>query len=367
MKKLHLLPAFALLALFTVLYACSSDDSSGNKDDDGGEYEELSPVVMDLSAVPYAKLSDYKFFKGDLKNLDPAYKVLPYNLNSELFTDYALKKRFVWMPKGTMAAYTADAEQLNFPAGTALIKNFYYENVQPDNTTRIIETRIMIKKADGWIFANYKWNDEQTEAVLDMDSSIIPITWNQDGITKTTNYKVPSESTCTSCHAVGGIFTPIGTKPQNLNKNYTYNDGVKSQLAKWKEEGYLNEVPENILSSIDWKDTSKSLDLRARSYLDINCAHCHSPGGSCDYTPMNLAFAATANPINAGVCVEPLDFAGDREYLIEKGNPRRSVIYFRMETTMPAEMMPLTGRTLAHTEGLKVVEEWIAAMEGECP
>src|SRR5690606_21071090 len=125
MRKLYFLSAFIiLLATTTIIISCGSDDS-----DNYTELPVVSPVVLDLAAVPYPKLSDYNFYEGDLKNLEPVYGVLPYDLNSSLFTDYALKKRFVWMPDNTTATYTSDGAIPNFATGTILIKNFYYENV----------------------------------------------------------------------------------------------------------------------------------------------------------------------------------------------------------------------------------------------
>lgn len=44
-------------------------------------------------------------FTGDLSAFQPNEGVLPYDLNSPLFTDYAEKARFVWMPKGVAAGY----------------------------------------------------------------------------------------------------------------------------------------------------------------------------------------------------------------------------------------------------------------------
>src|SRR5690606_20019572 len=99
----------------------------------------------------------YHFFVGVLKNQKPADAVLPYQIASSLFTDYASKKRFVWIPYGKSASYDGDANSLNFPEGSVLIKNFYYDFVQPYNQTRIIETRLMIKKKDAWVFAEYVW------------------------------------------------------------------------------------------------------------------------------------------------------------------------------------------------------------------
>jgi hypothetical protein len=180
---------------------------------------------VDLTQVPYQKLSDYKFFAGEMKNQIPSLGVLPYEPASQLFTDYAHKKRFVWMPNGVKATYEGDGNLLELPVGSAIIKNFYYDNVQPGNVTRIIETRIMIRKADDWIFAEYVWNTEQTEAFLNMNGSSTSVTWKDDNnaIKTASNYRIPSAEQCLICHKVdvnqgSGIVSvpiPIGIKPQN--------------------------------------------------------------------------------------------------------------------------------------------------------
>jgi len=360
MKKLYFLKTLLLLFVFSTFLSCGSDDSK--------EYKEVSPVVVDLSTVAYPKLSDYKFFVGEMKKLEPALNVLPYDLNSSLFTDYALKKRFVWMPEGSQASYASDGEILNFPTGAALIKNFYYENVMPDNTTRIIETRLMIKKANGWIFANYIWNNDQTEAFLDMNGSTTNITWMQNGREKSLNYVIPKATDCSKCHFNNNRNTPIGTKPQNLFKNFSYATGMQNQLEKWKAVNYLNSYAENTTATVNWEDESISLDLRARSYLDINCAHCHTPGGSCDNMPLNFAFTATTNPVNLGVCVEPHDFvSGNQTYIIAAQSSWLSLLPFKMQSTERSEMMPPLGRATTHVEATAIIKIWIDSMESPCP
>ena len=112
-----------------------------------------SPVNFDLDNIPYDNLSDYNFFEGELKNLTPTNGVLPYDLISPLFSDYAHKKRFVWMPTNAKAEYVDDHSAFDFPVGTVLIKNFFYENVQPNNDTVIVETRLMYMTEEGWDFA----------------------------------------------------------------------------------------------------------------------------------------------------------------------------------------------------------------------
>jgi uncharacterized repeat protein (TIGR03806 family) len=361
--KLHTftlhIAAFALLA--AALVSCGPDDSS--------DYKEVSPVVADLNVVPYPKLSDYHFFEGEMKNLEPVYKVIPYDLNSSLFTDYAHKKRFIWMPEGVKATYNGDGKVLEFPTGTILIKNFYYDNVLPANTTRILETRLMIRKSTGWIFADYIWNTQQTEATLNMDGSYVDLSWTQNGATMNATYRIPSGTECLTCHKSSDIAIPIGPKPQNLNKNYTYANGSQNQLERWKAEGYLDEaVPQNIASTVDWTDTSKPLDLRVRSYLDINCAHCHSEGAHCSYRVMRFAFSESTTDHNLGICIAPQENINPSlSYIIARKNVNRSAVHYRLNTTVEAERMPLLGRTIVHTEALEMIDQWINGMDAPCP
>jgi uncharacterized repeat protein (TIGR03806 family) len=362
MKNNYFLKSTFFLLLFSALLSCGSDDSS-NPD----KYEEIpqSPVVVDLARVPYDNLSQYKFYEGDMKNLTPAYGVLPYDLSTPLFTDYAHKKRFVWMPEGTSATYAADGKILDFPVGAVLIKNFYYDNVQPANTTRIIETRLLINTADGWIFANYVWNEAQTEAELNMNGMFTDVAWVENGVTKSTSYRIPSHEECFTCHKQNEKAVPIGPKPQNLNKLYAYSDGSRNQLSKWIEEGYLNTAPQTINSAVDWADESQPLELRVRSYLDINCAHCHSEGAHCDYVPIRFAFSETANPVNMGVCVQP--FQSSQAFIVAAGSAERSAMHARMNTNEESQRMPLMGRTIIHEEGVNLIEQWITSMENPCP
>lgn len=357
--KLLLLFSFSLF-----LDSCSSDD----KYTDVPDPDPVSPVVLDLTAVPYQNLSDYKFFEGPMKDQNPSYGVLPYEPISSLFTDYALKKRFVWMPSDVKASYDSDGTIFNFPTGSVLIKNFYYDNVQPSGVRRIIETRLLIKKASGWIFAEYVWNDDQTEATLNMNGAFTSVSWlDSNGELKTVNnYRIPSGSECLICHKIFDEAKPIGPKPQNLNSNFIYADGISNQLNKWKSYGYLeNSLPNSIETVVDYKDTSKSLDLRVRSYLDIQCAHCHQQNSHCDYIPMRLAFSESNILSNTGVCVPPNNmFDPALINIVTPGNVMRSMMHFRLNTSEEQYRMPLIGRSMIHTEGVQLVEEWINSLNG---
>lgn len=382
MKHKYLLFLIAL-SIFSIYYSCSDDDSTTGDDSD---YVPVSPVTVDLTKVPYAKLSDYKFFEGDMKNQKPSLDVIPFEPRSTLFTDYAKKKRFVWIPKGVKATYSEDGKVLELPVGSVLIKNFYYTNVQPNNTIRIIETRVMIRKASGWIFANYVWNDAQTEAFFDLQGSITSIQWkDNNNVLKSTDYRIPEESQCIVCHksktTVNNVEItkniPIGIKPQNLNFNYNYGSETKNQLQKWIDVGYLENnfsLPSDANSVVDYNDQTKSLEKRVRSYFDSNCAHCHNDERHCDYRPMKFAFNKTGlgngqGLTNLGVCVDTQDMQGfpsALEKIVTPGNTERSMLYFRVSTNDETYRMPLHGRTMVHDEGVSLIEQWINSIQS-CP
>lgn len=362
MKKYLLLVAFSTLIL-GVIAACSDDDAT---------YVPVSPVTVDLTQVPYAKLSDYHFFEGPIKLQQPSLNVLPYEPASGLFTDYALKKRFIWMPEGVKATYNAANKVFEFPVGTVLIKTFYYNTVQPNNTTKIIETRLMIRKSDRWYFYEYLWNADQTDADLvegpDFENGdVVNLTFKKpNNEIINIDYRIPSEAECYACHKINEVRTPIGLKPQNINHNYPYSEGSKNQLQKLFEQGYLENYPTSITSTVDYHDTSQPLELRVRSYLDINCAHCHQDLGRCDYRALRFGFAETTNPTNLGMCIDADEPFDPIFKLISPGNADKSVIHYRISTTEESMRMPLLGRTINHDEGIALIEEWINSMTNSC-
>jgi len=358
-KVFYFVYTFFLCILFI---SCNADDNYVPM-----ETTETSPVVFDITQVPYNTLSEYQFFEGTLNNLNPVYGVLPYDLSSTLFSDYAKKKRFIWMPENVKANYNGEHQILNFPIGTILIKNFYYNNVLPNNETKLIETRLMIHKAEGWIFANYIWNDAQTEAYFDLDGSVVDVTWSETTETKQVAYRIPSESQCHTCHKSGDTSIPIGPKPRNLNISKNYGTQTMNQLQKWVDFGYLNENPSNIETLPNWQDQSLSLNERARAYLDINCAHCHSEESHCAYRPVRFNFDATTNPENLGICVVPdTDLGVGLTHIVEPQNTRNSVLFYRINETEESIRMPLLGRTLKHVEGIELIEDWINALSIQC-
>ncbi len=355
-----------LVGLFALLVACTKEELQETLANVG---EDADRLVLNVDVFPYATLSQYRFFKGRMADQRGAKGLLPYAPINALFSDYAHKFRWVWMPAGEQAVYNNDHRVLDFPDGTVLVKTFYYDRVQPANTRRIVETRLLYKRNGQWEFADYVWNAEQTEATYDVNGSYTPITWVDDNNAEHfVNYRIPAFAECQTCHKELNLPVPIGPKPQNLNSLYAYPEGPKNQLAKWAEMGYLQYgYPKRIDTPARWDDASKPLQERVRGYVDMNCAHCHRENSHCDYRPMRFAFSETADPVNLGVCVTPDDpLLPQHTYIVARGNIARSLLHYRISSTLESERMPLLGRTVVHEEGRALFTEWINSLSPAC-
>ncbi|MCX7745134.1 MAG: hypothetical protein N2167_11275 [Flavobacteriales bacterium] len=320
---------------------------------------------------PYPTLSSYGLFIGIMKEQKPADRVIPYTLPTPLFSDYAYKLRFVYIPSGKQVTYH-DKEVFQFPVGTILVKTFYYpyDFRYPEKGRKIIETRLLIHEENGWKAYPYIWNEEQTEAYLEVAGDTKLIQWtHSDGKKMKINYSIPNANQCKSCHESYGQMTPIGPTARQLNSEFSYNGVSKNQIAYWVEQGILTGVPKNestIPKIAVWHDAAHySLNDRARAYLDINCAHCHKTGGQAATSGLNLSIYETQMNL-LGVYKAPVAAgkgAANMKYSIEPGNPDKSILVYRMESTDPGIMMPEMGRQLIDKEGVTLIREWISQME----
>ncbi|MCQ3828243.1 SO2930 family diheme c-type cytochrome [Microbulbifer elongatus] len=352
-------------------------------------------TVHERSAVP-DNLSQWHVVEAIDGKLSLNARVVPYDLNTALFTDYAHKLRTVWMPEGSSARY-GEAD-FDYPVGTIISKTFYYplgENgtvVRTDDYSgdfagsgldlskvKLIETRLLVKRIDGWQALPYVWNDAQTDAVLEIagDAKRLQLV-NANGSAEAFTYVVPDSNQCAGCHAdnhAQKAVRPIGPRARHLNKVFDYRDsgvqdGAQNQLLFWQQVGYLTGMPDlaDVPRNVAYEDTSASLEERARSYLDINCGHCHNPSGPADTSGLML-YVAERDRRKLGVCKPPVAAgtgSGDRLFAIVPGSPDDSILNFRVESTDPGAMMPELGRSLAHEEGAELLKEWVASLPGNC-
>lgn len=364
-----------LFILFITQNACSTkepikDDLWDPNDINDIELPQKNINEINLEAIPFENLSDYGFFQGMLRNLEPNEGILTYEPASSLFTDYAFKSRFIWMPEGSSAFITADTEgTMEFPDHTIMIKNFYYpvDFSQPEGTRRIIETRLMIKQNGLWEAYPYIWKDDQSDAVYKVAGAEKTVHWkDKNGDQQVINYLVPNKNQCKNCHNTHETMTPIGVKAKHLNHALEFSDGPKNQLVKWQELGYIKELKELHLypKMVDYHDENIDLELRAKAYLDINCGHCHRQEGPASTSGLFLTYEET-DPLRLGINKTPVAAgfgAGSYKFDIVPGKADASILTYRMETNQVGAAMPEIGRVSTHKEGLALIKEWINAM-----
>lgn len=296
-----------------------------------------------------AQLSDYRFFAGG----KPASRVEPYDLETPLFSDYAEKRRFVYVPAGAKAAYDPE-KPFDLPVGSALIKTFGYTQ---NGAFRALETRLLLHRASGWVAVPYVWNAEGTDADLKRAGTRIAVSFTDpSGQARSISYAVPNQNQCKDCHALSGAITPIGVKARYLNHG--------GQLQRFAAAGLIDRAPADAPRVARWDDPGAPLEARARAYLEINCAHCHNPQGAASNSGLFLELARR-DPNALGINKRPVAAgrgSGGRDFAIRPGDPDASFLIFRMESTDPGIAMPELGRATVHAEGVALLRKWIGAM-----
>ena len=301
----------------------------------------MTPVeVPEVVAEFRTNLSELNLFTGNLEELNITPKAFQYNLSTTLFSDYAHKQRIIALPNGAKMEYNGDGLPI-FPEGSLIAKTFYYNNDDRDLSLgrQIIETRVLIKINGEWQSGDYRWNEAQTEAILDIEGGSVPVSWiDAEGNTNSTNYNIPSNAECITCHASYERLTPIGPKLRNLNFEINGVNQLQQFINDQKLDGLTSITTVNSVPN--WEDISVSLEDRARAYMAVNCAHCHTPGGFCDeQSTLNLAY----------------DTPFENSNILERQNS----IYSRISTYQPGVSMPFIGTTLLHTEGVELLQSYL--------
>jgi uncharacterized repeat protein (TIGR03806 family) len=343
--------------------ACGGGDDDDDGAPDAGTLERCTPTEQ--AGVYFDPddtcrfLSSYRFFVGGGVDLEPNDRVVPYDLTSALYADYATKQRYIYLPADETMAYH-DVDSFELPVGAAILKTFGY----PELT---IETRLLYRAADGWKGLTYLWDEAESEAELLIAGRTVDL---GDEI-----YIVPNTNQCKECHEeVEDVMGPVGPKARYMNRDFDYGAGAENQLAHFADLGMLTGAPADPVTEAPrapvWDDEADgTLDERARAYIDINCAHCHNPEGRARTSGLDLR-ASNPDALSYGVCKAPVAAGGGSgglQYNIVPGQPDASILIYRMESTRPDEQMPELGRTRVHAEAVAVLREWITAMPGSCP
>lgn len=296
--------------------------------------------LIQSDALP-ATLGETRLFYGQ----HPSPNLKPYTLSTPLFTDYAEKQRWLYLPPGTRLTWKGDGLP-EFPVGAVLVKNFAWpaDLRKPAEAQRLIETRLLIKRASGWVALPYVW-DGEGKAALKRAGTRVSVSWTHlDGTPRQISHAVPNVNQCKGCHDAGGALTPIGPKARNL----------ALQLG----------APQASRPLPHWTDNKTPLTLRARAYLDVNCGHCHNREGPADTSGLWLDWDQPADT-NLGLYKRPTAAgrgSAGLEFAIQPGKPDRSYLITRMQSLDPGVAMPELGRATVHEEGVALLARWISEM-----
>ncbi|MBS0482202.1 MAG: hypothetical protein JSR96_08605 [Proteobacteria bacterium] len=324
------------LAASALLFAASAVAAAG-----GGTRTNDDAIVGDGFAPV---LSAYGFF-SDAQAQRPAAGVTPYRLQTPLWSDGAEKQRFVYVPGGKQAR-SRGAGLLDLPVGSALIKSFRFGG-------RLIETRVLLHRAGGWIALPYLWNADQSEARLVLAGARVDLTTPAGAAI---SYAVPNKNQCKECHGAAGQVVPIGPKARNLSAEW---------LAAFKRAGKLDAVPAVARRVPLWEDRAAvPVADAARGYLDANCAHCHNPDGAASNSGLTLTWEET-DPVKLGVGKRPVAAgrgSGDLQFDVVPGDPDHSILAYRMASLEGGISMPELGRASLDPAGQAIIRGWIAGM-----
>lgn len=314
----------------------------------------------------------------DLQTLTPSPGVIPYDLIESFWSDGAEKKRWLVIPNdGThdtpqeKISFSEDGDW-EFPTGSVIIKHFEMpiDELNPSVTKRL-ETRFSVKASSGnFYFLTYKWNSAQTDAVLletRLDENIEITTAN--GSIRNQTWTYPGVQDCISCHNPATKGT-LGTRTRYMNSDLTYpTTGLTAnQLVTLSHLGILDEpIDDNtVLGYQTYKaldDTSANLDDKARSYLDLNCAYCHRPGGTGERAQFDLRLSN--NLVETGLMYAgintPLGIPGEK--IVVGGDASKSILYHRTESIDPTIAMPPIAKNVVDQKGVDLIFEWINQLD----
>jgi hypothetical protein len=383
---------------------------------------------------PYPKLSqtgciDATPFSDPKTPIKMASNVVPYEVNSPLWSDGALKTRGIRLPAGgkihvkdcaknptecqvldpntlKCCAPVADDGKWVFPVGTVMVKNFMFPDASRPSGYKLVETRLLVRLAPPgqqvagvnteWVGYGYQWDDAQTDATIvgtltvgsDVGvSAMFQVKPSPGAASQSITWNYPSRSDCITCHTP---ITPATTPtsgytlgPETSQMNRTVVGDTMNQIDKFAGLDMFEAAPAKPYKTAlvapyatmnpgsGMSTPTGTTEQQARSYLHANCAFCHRPDGLWPGFDVryDVPFASTT------ICNAPPG-KGDQgvsgALLLTPKDPATSVLYLRM--TAPAATatsggtgrMPAIGSAVVDQQGTQLISDWIN-MIATCP
>jgi putative heme-binding domain-containing protein len=340
------------------------------------------------------KLSDTGIFESVAEHR-LAVGVLPFSINAEQWSDYAIAERYLALPEKNSIRLHSRAKLIpgkqfsrimDFPAETVLTKTLSLDLIQGDPASRRrIETQVLHFDGVDWRGYSYEWNDEQTDAAL-VEADGKSRTWQvkdsqAPGGKRVQNWLFASRMDCIRCHNPWSEHT-LAFNIAQLNRAHGYGSVTDNQIRTLKHIGVLVDVPdqpdpnnpavkveppkppEHLPRLADLRDPTADLELRSRAYLHVNCSHCHrfNGGGSAHIylqhdLPLDKIKALDLRPTQG-------TFGIRDARILASADPYRSVLLFRLAKSGPGHM-PHLGSKIVDDQGVTLIHDWIASLPGK--
>jgi uncharacterized repeat protein (TIGR03806 family) len=283
----------------------------------------------------------------------PAPAMIPYEINSPLWSDGADKRRHFAIPDGTTIMVNAEHDWV-LPIGSVTMKTFAVGGTP-------VETRLFMRHEDGaWAGYTYEWNEDGTDATL------LPA-GKTKALSASAAWAYPSRNQCIQCHSVAAGGT-LGLETAQLNRDAVYpsTNRLSNQLATLDHIGMLAAPlpPQAEAPRLADPESGDSLEARARSYLHANCSHCHRPMGGGQGT-MDLRYGLRLQETGTCGAQNTQGMVGGATQLLVPGQPQDSILSLRMHAT-DSKRMPPVAVTVIDAVGTMVVDNWISSLTA-CP
>jgi uncharacterized repeat protein (TIGR03806 family) len=376
----------------TVRIVDFAEDNAGELyllDYDAGTIHTVAPNETRAAEHPFPRrLSETGLFASVAAGT-PAPGIISYQINAEHWSDGAMSERWVGIPgTGTIHLYenaksipgSMFGRKLEFPQDGLLVKTFTLagERENPGSRRRV-ETQVLHYDGRDWRGYTYEWNDGQTDAVLveaEGKTRVLRVAdaAAPDGVRQQA-WRYPSRMECLRCHNPWSDYALSFTVPQ-LNRQRKFGEVEDNQLRTFRHIGLVTDLPnappadgpapkqpafksvESLPRYVNPVDPNADLNQRARTYLHVNCSHCHrNGGGGSAYVHLNYDLPLKDTRA-LGLRPTQGTFGLHDAKIIAPGDPFGSVLYFRMAKLGPGHM-PYIGSSVIDKSGLELIHDWI--------
>jgi uncharacterized repeat protein (TIGR03806 family) len=332
----------------------------------GGRIYKLARSGPPPSSRPMPQLLSQTGAFSDLATLTPNPGLVPYTVNSPLWSDAAIKTRWLALPTNTFISFSPTGEW-TFPGGTVFVKHFELPVNDADPTIRRrLETRLLVRDTNGTVYgATYKWRTDNGDAELVNNAVTEDILVTTPTGVRTQQWFFPGRQDCLRCHTVPALGV-LGVKTRQQNGDFTYPSGgvTDNQLRAWNHIGLFNTaLSEGSIPGYDKTvsatNATATLEHRFRSYIDANCSHCHRPNGVRAFFDARFDIALGNQGIINGVVSDNLGIAGAR--VVVPADTNKSVLLHRVNSVTDIKMPPL-AKNVVDSDAVAMIAAWINSL-----